>query len=71
MPAAEWEMEQWASGAAIIAVRSQGPREGWPINEIRCAVSSLCTGAQALSEPSSNAGCLRTADTGCGMFHSG
>lgn len=48
MLAPEWVMEQWLGSATIIAVRSQGTREGKLQDEIRYYVSSLRTGAKAL-----------------------
>ena len=48
MPAPAWVMEQWPDGATIIAVRSDGLRDGKPTDETRYYVSSLRTGAQAL-----------------------
>jgi hypothetical protein len=48
MPAPEWLMEQWPGSATIIAVRSQGIRDGRPTDESRYYVTSLRTGAKAL-----------------------
>jgi hypothetical protein len=48
MPAPEWVMEQWPGSATIIAVRSQGIRDGKPTDETRYYVWRLRTGAQAL-----------------------
>ena len=48
MPAPEWVVEQWPGSATIIAVRSQGLREGKATREIRYYVTSLGTGAGAL-----------------------
>jgi hypothetical protein len=47
MPAPEWLMEQWPGSATIIAVRSQGIRDGRPIDETRFDVTSLRTVAKA------------------------
>ena len=41
-------MEQWPGSATIIAVRSQGIRDGRPTDESRYYVSSLRTVAKAL-----------------------
>ena len=41
-------MEQWPGSATIIAVRSQGSRDGKPTDETRFYVTSFRTGATAL-----------------------
>jgi predicted transposase YbfD/YdcC len=41
-------MEQWPGSATIIAVRSQGIRDGRPIDETRYYVTSLRTSAKVL-----------------------
>ena len=48
MPAPDWVMEQWTGSATIIAVRSQGTRDGRPVDETRYYVTSLRTSAKAL-----------------------
>ena len=48
MPAPEWVVEHWPGSATIIAVRSQGIREGRTVDETRYYVTSLRTGADAL-----------------------
>jgi hypothetical protein len=48
MPAPEWVVEHWPGSATIIAVRSQGIREGKAVDETRYYVTSLRTGADAL-----------------------
>jgi predicted transposase YbfD/YdcC len=48
MPAPDWVMEQWPGSATIIAVRSQGVRDGRPVDETRYYVTSLRTSAKAL-----------------------
>ena len=48
MPAPKWVIEQWPGSATIIAVRSQGIRDGRPVDENRYDVSSLRTSAKAL-----------------------
>ena len=48
MPAPDWVMEQWPGSATIIAVRSQGTRDGRPVDETRYYVTSLRTSAKAL-----------------------
>jgi hypothetical protein len=35
MPAPEWVVEHWPGSATIIAVRSQGMREGRSVDETR------------------------------------
>ena len=35
MPTPDWVMEQWPGSATIIAVRSQGTRDGRPVDETR------------------------------------
>ncbi len=47
MSAPECLMEQWPGSATIIAVRSQGSREGRSTDESRYYVSSLRTVAKA------------------------
>ena len=47
MPAPRWVIEQWPGSAKMIAVRSQGIRDGRPVDET-CYVSSLRTSAKAL-----------------------
>jgi hypothetical protein len=37
MPAPEWLVEQWLGSATIIAVRSQGSRDGKPTGQMRPA----------------------------------
>ena len=48
MPAPEWVVEHWPGSATIIAVRSQGIRDGKGVDETRYYVTSLRTGADAL-----------------------
>ncbi len=48
MPAPNWVIEQWPGSATIIAVRSQGIRDGRPVDETRYYVTSLRTSAKAL-----------------------
>ena len=48
MPAPEWVVENWPGSATVIAVRSKDTRSGKSINETRCAIGSLRTGADAL-----------------------
>ena len=48
MPAPDWVIEQWPGSATIIAVRSQGVRDGRPVDETRYYVTSLRTSAKAL-----------------------
>jgi len=48
MPAPSWVIEQWPGSATIIAVRSQGIRDGRPVDETRYYVTSLRTSAKAL-----------------------
>ena len=48
MPAPAWVVEQWPGSVAIIAVRSQGVRDGRPVDETRYYVTSLRTSAKAL-----------------------
>ena len=48
MPAPDWVIEQWPGSAMIIAVRSQGVRDGRPVDETRYYVTSLRTSAKAL-----------------------
>ncbi len=48
MPAPDWVIEQWPGCATIIAVRSQGTRDGRPVDETRYYVTSLRTSAKAL-----------------------
>ena len=48
MPAPEWVVEHWPGSATIIAVRSQGIRDGKAVDETRYYVTSLRTGADAL-----------------------
>ena len=48
MPAPDWVIEQWPGSATIIVVRSQGTRNGRPVDETRYYVTSLRTSAKAL-----------------------
>ena len=48
MPAPGWVLEKWRGSATVIAVRSQGVRDGRPIDETRYYVTSLRTSANAL-----------------------
>ncbi len=48
MPVPDWVMEQWPGSATIIAVRSEGVRDGRPVDETRYYVTSLRTSAKAL-----------------------
>ena len=48
MPAPDWVIDQWPGSATIIAVRSQGIRDGRPVDETRYYVTSLRTSAKAL-----------------------
>ena len=48
MPAPDWVIEQWPGSATIIAVRSQGVRDGRRVDETRYYVTSLRTSAKAL-----------------------
>ena len=48
MTAPDWVIEQWPGSATIIAVRSQGIRDGRPVDETRYYVTSLRTSAKAL-----------------------
>ncbi len=48
MPAPDWVIEQWPGSATIIVVRSQGIRNGRPVDETRYYVTSLWTSAKAL-----------------------
>lgn len=48
MPAPGWVIEQWPGSATIIAVRSQGIRDGRPVDETRSYITSLRTSAKAL-----------------------
>ncbi len=41
MPAPAWVSDQWPGSAMIIAVRSQGVRDGQPVDETRYYVTSL------------------------------
>jgi hypothetical protein len=47
MPAPAWVIEQWPGSATIIAVRSQGMRDGRPVDETRYYVTSLRTSAKS------------------------
>ena len=47
-PAPDWLIEQWPGSATIIAVRSQGTRDGRPIDETRYYFTSLRTSTKAL-----------------------
>ncbi len=48
MPAPDWVIEQWPGCATIIAVRSQGTRDGRPVDETLYYVTTLQTSANAL-----------------------
>ena len=48
MPAPDWVIEQLPGSATIIAVRSQGIRDGRPVDEMHYIVTSLRTSAKAL-----------------------
>jgi predicted transposase YbfD/YdcC len=48
MPAPDWVIEQWPGSATINALRSQGIRDGRPIDETRYYVTSLRTSAKAM-----------------------
>ena len=48
MPAPDWVIELLLGSATIIAVRSQGIRDGRPVDETRYHVTSLRTSAKAL-----------------------
>jgi hypothetical protein len=48
MPAPDWVVDNWPGSATIIAVRSQGIRDGRSTDETRYYVTSLGTGAGAL-----------------------
>ena len=48
MPAPAWVVENWPGSATVVAVRSEGIREGKPVDETRYYVTSLRAGARAL-----------------------
>ena len=48
MPAPEWVTENWPGSATILAVRCEGRREGEPVDETHCYVTSLRTTAKPL-----------------------
>ncbi len=48
MPAPEWVVENWPGSATVITVRSEGIRDGKPIEETRYYVTSLRAGDRAL-----------------------
>lgn len=48
MPAPEWVVEHWPGSATIIAVRSQGIRDGKSVDETRYYVTSLRASSTAL-----------------------
>jgi predicted transposase YbfD/YdcC len=48
LPAPDWVMEEWPGSATIIAVHSQGTRDGQPVDETRYYVTSLRTSTKTL-----------------------
>ena len=48
MAAPEWVVENWPGSATILAVRCEGRREGEPVDETHCYVTSLRTTAKPL-----------------------
>ena len=48
MPAPAWVVENWPGSATVVAVRSEGIREGKPVDETRYYVTSLRAGSRAL-----------------------